>query len=142
MAEIEEYQLFIDVKWITSTSGEIVDVINPTTEEIVARVQNGAVEEAKMALEAAEISQKSRKKLPARESAELLYRLAGEIKANTDYLAKLLVQKQGKLLKAAYLKVAVTASFLEYACESARRIAGDIIPSDNPNEQIWIQKFQ
>ena len=38
------------------------------------------------------------------------------------------------------MEVAVTASFIEYACEDARRIEGDIIPSDNPGEQIWIQK--
>jgi len=116
--------------------GETVDVINPMTEEIVARVQNGTVEEVKMALEAAEITQKSWKKLPARERAEVLYRLAVEIKANTDYLAKILVQEQGKLLKVAFMEVPVTASFIDYACESARRIEGDIIPSDNPNEQI------
>ena len=39
------------------------------------------------------------------------------------------------------MEVAVTASFIEYAAEGARRIEGDIIPSDNPNEQIWIQKI-
>ncbi|MGJ8736245.1 aldehyde dehydrogenase [Zobellia laminariae] len=141
MSAIKEYQLFIDGKWVTSTSGETIDIVNPTTEEIVARVQNGTVEEAQQALEAADKAQKEWKKLPARSRADLLYKLANEIKANSDYLAELLVKEQGKLLKVAKGEVAVTASFIEYACEGARRIEGDIIPSDNPNEQIWIQKI-
>ncbi|MBT2160887.1 aldehyde dehydrogenase [Zobellia barbeyronii] len=141
MSAIKEYQLFIDGKWVTSTSGETIDIVNPTTEEIVARVQNGTVDEAHQALKAAEKAQKEWKKLPARSRADLLYKLANEIKENSDYLAELLVKEQGKLLKVAKGEVAVTASFIEYACEGARRIEGDIIPSDNPNEQIWIQKI-
>lgn len=140
MSEVKEYQLFIDGEWVTSKSGETIDVVNPTTEELVARVQNGTVEEAQRALEAAEKAQKQWKLLPARKRAEIMYKFAAEIKANSEELAKLLVQEQGKLLKVARGEVAVTASFIEYACEGARRIEGDIIPSDEPNEQIWIQK--
>lgn len=141
MSEIKEYRLFIDGTWVTSASQDTIDIINPTTEEIVAKVQNATAEEAQMALKAAERAQQTWKKIPARQRAALLYELADEIKANTEYLAELLVKEQGKLLKVARMEVAVTASFLEYASEGARRIEGDIIPSDNPNEQIWIQKI-
>lgn len=140
MAEIKEYQLFIDGEWKTSTSGETIDIISPSTEEVVAKVQNGTAEEAIEALEAAEKAQKEWKKLPARKRAEYLYAFADEIEANTEYLAEILTKEQGKLLKVARFEVAVTASFIRYAAEGARRIEGDIIPSDNPNEQIWIQK--
>ncbi|WP_058105466.1 aldehyde dehydrogenase [Maribacter dokdonensis] len=141
MASIKEYEMFIDGSWVTSTSGETINIINPSTEEVYAKVQNGTVAEAVQALEAADRAQKEWKKVPARKRAELLYKFADEIKANADKLAELLVKEQGKLLKVAKMEVAVTASFIEYACEGARRIEGDIIPSDNPNEQIWIQKI-
>ena len=140
MSNIKEYQLFIDGEWKNSTSGETIDIISPSSEKIVARVQNGTAEEANQALIAANKAQKEWKKLPPRSRADLLYKLAVEIKNNAEYLAELLVQEQGKLIKVARMEVAVTASFIEYACEGARRIEGDIIPSDNPNEQIWIQK--
>ena len=71
MVKIKEYQLFIDGRWVTSTSGETIDIINPSTEEIVAKVQNGTSEEALQALKAAEKAQKEWKKLPARSRAEL-----------------------------------------------------------------------
>ncbi len=141
MADIKEYQLFINGEWKTSTSGETIDIVSPSTEEVVARVQNGTAEEAVEALEAAEAAQKSWKKIPARERGELLFKLADEIDANNEKLAVLLTKEQGKLLKVARFEVAVTASFIRYAAEGARRIEGDIIPSDNPNEQIWIQKI-
>lgn len=140
MTKIKEYKMFIDGDWVTSTSGETIDIISPSTQEIVAKVQNGTAEEAIEALNAADVAQKEWKKLPARERADLLYKLADEIDSNTEFLAKLLVKEQGKLLKVARFEVAVAASFIRYACEGARRIEGDIIPSDNPNEQIWIQK--
>ncbi|WP_139955891.1 aldehyde dehydrogenase [Flavicella sediminum] len=140
MAEIKEYQLFINGEWKTSTSGETIDIVSPSTEEIVARVQNGTAEEAIEALKAAEKAQKEWKKMPPRDRADLLYKLADEIDANTERLAVLLTREQGKLLKVARFEVAVTGSFIRYAAEGARRIEGDIIPSDNPNEQIWIQK--
>ncbi|WPR73139.1 aldehyde dehydrogenase [Flavobacterium sp. NG2] len=140
MAEIKEYQLFINGEWKTSTSGETIDVLSPATEEVVARVQNGTAEEALETLAFADKAQKEWKKKPARERAELLYKFSNEIKANSEYLAQLIVKEQGKLLKVARFEVAVASSFIEYACEGARRIEGDIIPSDNPNEQIWIQK--
>ncbi|WP_366182519.1 aldehyde dehydrogenase [Flavobacterium ovatum] len=140
MAEIKEYQLFINGEWRTSTSGDTIDVLSPCTEEIVARVQNGTAEEALETLAHADKAQKEWKKKPARERADLMYKFSNEIKANSEYLAQLIVKEQGKLLKVARFEVAVASSFIEYACEGARRIEGDIIPSDNANEQIWIQK--
>lgn len=140
MSSTKEYKLFINGEWVKSTSGETIAIVNPSTEEVVANVQNGTAEEALEALKAAEKAQKEWKKLPARSRADMLYKLADEIDANTEHLAQLLTKEQGKLLEVARFEVAVTASFIRYACEGARRIEGDIIPSDNPNEQIWIQK--
>ncbi len=140
MSETKTYQLYINGQWENSVSNELDTVYSPATEEIVGQVQNGNEADALRALQAAESAQKTWRSTPPRQRAELLYKFAQEIKANADYLAELLVKEQGKLLKVAKMEVAVTASFIEYACEDARRIEGDIIPSDNPGEQIWIQK--
>jgi len=124
MSEIKEYQLFIDGAWRKTASGNVSEVLSPSTGEVVATVQNGSEEDVEDALQAAEKAQKEWRKLPPRQRAELLYKLAEEIKNNSDYLAELLVKEQGKLLKVAKMEVAVTASFIEYACEGARRIEG------------------
>jgi acyl-CoA reductase-like NAD-dependent aldehyde dehydrogenase len=41
MADIMEYQLFIDGKWTPGSSGEFMEVINPANQEVVARVPRG-----------------------------------------------------------------------------------------------------
>ncbi|MCR9066228.1 MAG: aldehyde dehydrogenase [Cytophagales bacterium] len=138
---MKSYDLFINNEWLKSDSGETAEVISPSTEEVVGVIQNGTVTDTERALQAADVAFKKWKKIPPRQRAEMLYKLAAEIKNNAEYLAELLVKEQGKLLKVARMEVAVAASFIEYACENARRIEGDIIPSDNPGEQIWIQKI-
>src|SRR5205814_986000 len=46
----------------------------------------------------------------------------------------------GKPLQEARGEIDGTALYLTYAAEEARRITGDIIPSDNADEQVWIQR--
>ena len=141
MNKTKTYQLYINGEWVPSKSGLTAEVLNPATEEVFGIVQDGNEEDADLALQAAEKAQKEWRKLPARRRAELLYAFTKEIKANRDRLANIITKEQGKLFKVAQFEVDVTCSFIEYACEWARHIEGDIVPSDNPNEQIWIQKI-
>ena len=73
-------------------------------------------------------------------AAKLLIGLARLILENRDRLARLVVAEQGKPLTEARGEIEGAALYLTYAAEEARRITGDIIPSDNADEQIWIQR--
>ncbi|MBA7520411.1 3,6-anhydro-alpha-L-galactose dehydrogenase [subsurface metagenome] len=141
MSDIKQYKLFINGEWVESVSGETTDVLNPSSEEVAGVVQNGNEKDAENALMAAEKAQKEWARTPARKRAELLYAFTAEIKAKRDYLAEIITKEQGKLFKVAQFEVDVTCSFIEYACEWARRIDGDIVQSDNENEHIWIHKI-
>lgn len=135
------FKQYVNGKWIAPKNGQYLDVLNPATNEVVGTVADGGEDDAVIALEAAEAAQKAWAAIPARKRAELLYAFSNEIKANRDEIATVLTKEQGKLFKVALFEVDVCCSFIEYACEWARRIEGDIIPSDNENEQIWIQKI-
>lgn len=141
MEETKTYQLWINGEWTASKAGVTADVLNPANEELVGIVQDGNEEDADIALKAAEKAQVAWRRLPAKTRADLMYAFTREIKANRDRLAKIITREQGKLYKVAQFEVDVTCTFIEYACEWARHIEGDIVPSDNPNEQIWIQKI-
>ena len=140
MSDPKEYTLFINGEWVDATSGDTEDIYSPTDESVVGNVHMGNEKDAQRALEAAQQAQKSWKKVPARERAALMRRFAAEIRAQKEQLAPLLVKEQGKLIGVARMEVEVTATFIEYACDGARYMEGDIVPSDNPNEQIWINK--
>jgi len=136
----KKYKLFINGKWVNSSSGNTDRIINPSDESIVGTVQIATVTDANKALKAADKAQKSWRRLPAIERANHLRAFTAGIRKNSERLAKLITKEQGKLLKVARFEVEVTCSFIEYACGWARQIEGDILQSDNPSEQIWIHK--
>ena len=136
-----KFDHYINGHWVAPSNGKYDEVLNPANDELVGKVADGNEKDAEVVLKAAEKAQKDWGKMPARKRAELLYAFTAEIKANREALATVLTKEQGKLFKVALFEVDVCCSFIEYACEWARRIEGDIVPSDNENEQIWIQKI-
>ena len=78
--------------------------------------------------------------LPPASRGQLLKDLARLILENRERLARIVVAEQGKPLHEARGEIEGAALYLSYAAEEARRITGDIIPSDKPDEQIWIQR--
>ncbi|MGE5398378.1 MAG: aldehyde dehydrogenase family protein [Chitinophagales bacterium] len=56
MFEVMEYQHFIDGQWTPGSSGEMMDVINPGTREVVARVPRGSLDDVDRAVASARAS--------------------------------------------------------------------------------------
>ncbi len=100
----------------------------------------GTGDDAERALEAAQAAQPAWEALPPVERGNLLRRLAQLILENRERLARIVVAEQGKPLAEARGEIEGAALYLTYAAEEARRMAGDILPSDNAEEQIWIQR--
>ena len=132
---------YINGSWISPLNGKYVEVLNPSDDSVVAVVANGDERDAVVALQAAQNAQKGWAKLPARRRAELMYSFVEEIKKNREEIARTITSEQGKLFKVALSEVDVCCSFIAYACEWARHIEGDVLPSDNQNEYIMIQKI-
>lgn len=89
MADIMEYQMFIDGNWTPGSSGEFMEVINPANREVVARVPRGnkddvdkALASARNAFESGVWSEKS-----VDERAEVLMNAAMLAVASKDRLA-------------------------------------------------------
>jgi lactaldehyde dehydrogenase/glycolaldehyde dehydrogenase len=137
---IDRYRHFINGDWVASTGKDFIAVENPATEAVIAQVPRGTPDDAERALEAARAAQPGWESLPAVERGQLLRRLAQLILENRERLARLVVAEQGKPLAEARGEIDGTALYLTHAAEEARRITGDILPSDAPDEQVWIQR--
>ncbi len=74
------------------------------------------------------------------ELAAYLYRIAEGIERARDLFEELLVREQGKPRAEAAGEVTDTIRYMTYSAEAARRLRGDILPSDNPREQLFIYK--
>lgn len=137
---VSRYRHFINGQWSDSTVKEWIEVEIPATGAIIATVPKGSADDADRALVAAHAAQPAWEALPPIERANLLKGLARLILENRERLARIVVAEQGKPLQEARGEIEGTALYLNYAAEEARRITGDIIPSDTVDEQIWIQR--
>jgi lactaldehyde dehydrogenase/glycolaldehyde dehydrogenase len=136
----DRYRQFIGGQWVDSTVREWIDVENPATGAVIASVPKGGEDDADRALVAAREAQPAWEALPPQSRGQLLRDLARLMLENRERLARVVVAEQGKPIQEARGEIEGAALYLTYAAEEARRITGDIIPSDNPDEQIWIQK--
>ena len=136
----DRYRNFIGGQWVDSTIKEWLEVENPATGQVIASVPRGSADDADRAVTAAYQAQPAWEALPPASRGQLLKDLGRVILENRERLARMIIAEQGKPLHEARGEIEGAALYLTYAAEEARRITGDIIPSDNPDEQIWIQR--
>ncbi len=116
----EQYKMFINGSWVSARSGETFDVINPATEEVIAKVPKGGKEDAKAAVEAARKAFGSgvwSGKTPAERSL-LLMKLADAVEKDSAGIAKLESMNVGKTIKYS------TDSDLPFIIDNLRFFAG------------------
>ncbi|MDB6176398.1 aldehyde dehydrogenase family protein [Paracoccus sp. Z330] len=137
---MERRDIFIGGEWINPSGAGRIEVENPANEQIIASVPDCGADLALEALEAARKAQTSWAAMPAIARAKVVHALAASVQKNSEALATSLVAEQGKPIGQARGEVQAAANFLTYAAENARRIEGDIMPSDNPDEEIMIRR--
>ncbi len=137
---IDHYRMFIHGQWVAASNGKTIDVENPSNEQLLYTVPNGTEEDARAALESARSVQAAWARTPAVERGAILARFADLIRANREHLARILSLEMGKTYGLALGEVDVSADFINFPAQAARRIEGDLLPSDTPSEHIWIHK--
>ena len=135
-----QHPMFIDGQFVSWQGEGWLDVINPATEEVLARIPDGRAEDARQAIEAAESAQPGWEALPAIERAGWLRKIAAGIRDNASEISALIVAEGGKIQQLADVEVSFTADYIDYMAEWARRYEGEILQSDRPNENIFVFK--
>ncbi|MEE7479006.1 NAD-dependent succinate-semialdehyde dehydrogenase [Methylobacterium hispanicum] len=126
-------------EWSESGSGSI-EVTNPATGALLARVPNAGVEETRRAIQAAHAAFPAWRAKTAAERATLLKTLAALITENQEDLARILTAEQGKSLAEARAEVTMSAGYVTWFAEEARRVYGEVIPSPWQNRRILVTK--
>lgn len=109
---MKDYKLLIGGKLVDGTSS--MDVLNPSTEEVVAKCPRADKAQLNQAVAAAKAAFPAWSKRPLKERAALINKLADGLLARTEEFARLLTQEQGKPLPMAMWEVTATAGSLNY----------------------------
>lgn len=117
------------------------DVINPATGKAFAQVSMADAAMAHEAIDAARAAQPAWGALAPLQRASVMREIASLIRQDAEDYARLIVSEQGKTIKEARGEVGGAAGFFDYFAEFARRIQGEILPSDHAGEQIWVQRL-
>lgn len=137
---MKELKMFINGKFEENVSGKWIQVLNPSTEEVISWMPDGTVEDARRAINAAEQAQPGWEKLPAVQRAAYLTQIAAGIRRREQELTDIIVREGGKTQQLARVEVLFTADYMDYMAGWARRYEGEIIPSDRPKETIMLFK--
>ena len=132
--------ILIDGKWVQADSGQTINVINPATGDLVARVPNAGAAETKRAIEAAERAMRGWRKTLPKERAKILRKLYDLMIEHIEDLAIIMTAEQGKPLVESRGEILYAAAFIEWFSEEARRVYGDIIPQNVDGRRILAQK--
>ncbi len=130
----------INGEWVQADSGATIDVINPATGLKLGTVPKSGKAETRRAIEAAEAAFQVWRKTSALERSKLLRQLHDAIMDNQQPLAELLTSEQGKSLTEAKGEVAISAAYVLWFAEEARRTYGDVVPSPWRDRRILVTK--
>jgi lactaldehyde dehydrogenase/glycolaldehyde dehydrogenase len=129
---------FINGMFAKQASAALLEVLNPATNQSLGHIPNSSRTEVASAVDAAREAQPGWERLPAIQRANYLRKISKKVRENKDRLAELITREQGKVLGLAQVEVDFTADYIDYMAEWARRIEGEVITSDRPNETILL----
>lgn len=134
------YTNFINNQFVSSEKGTLLSVYNPATEALVGQIAMATTDEASEAVKLAADAQKGWRKLTSIERAAYMHKLADALMARKELIGAALAEESGKSLEDATNEATYAADITRYHAEWARRIEGEIIPSDTPSENLLLQR--
>ncbi|AGT10838.1 NAD-dependent succinate-semialdehyde dehydrogenase [Paracoccus aminophilus] len=126
----------INGAWVQADDGRTVEVTNPATGEVIARVPNCGAAETQRAIEAAHAAFPILSGMALGERVALLRRLHQAIMDNLEPMAAMLTAEQGKPLAEARAEVTSSAGYVLWFAEEVRRADGAIIPAPTAGRRL------
>ncbi|MBE6148500.1 MAG: aldehyde dehydrogenase [Firmicutes bacterium] len=114
-------------KWVDSSSGDVINVINPATNELVDTVPSLTKEDTERAVEAAYLAQKGWAEKSVVDRCAILTKFASLVLRDKDILAKLLSDETGKPIREAHNEIANIQVGVPAYVEKVKHDYGNVI---------------
>ncbi|OGT63127.1 MAG: succinate-semialdehyde dehydrogenase (NADP(+)) [Gammaproteobacteria bacterium RIFCSPHIGHO2_12_FULL_45_12] len=138
--ELFKQACYINGKWVAAESEDTLSVRNPVDDTELGKVPNGGQEEAMHAIYAANAAWKAWRQLTAKERASILLAWADLIDENKEDLARIMTLEEGKPLAESRGEMEYANGFIRWYAEEARRVYGDVILSNKPQQRLLVIK--
>ncbi|KAK3022741.1 hypothetical protein RJ639_045606, partial [Escallonia herrerae] len=116
-------------KFVESQASEMIDVVNPATQEVVSQVPLTTCEEFKAAVGAAKQAFPLWRNTPVTTRQRIMFKLQELIRRDIDKLAMNIAIEQGKTLNGAKGDVLRGLEVVEHACGMATLQMGEFVPN-------------
>jgi len=133
-------QCLIDGQWVDADEGRTIEVRDPASGELLARVPDAGATETRRAIDAAQAALAGWRERTADDRGRLLRRWFELLMQHQDDLALIMTREQGKPLAEARGEIAYAASYIEWYAEEGRRLYGDVMPSPWADKRIVVLK--
>jgi aldehyde dehydrogenase (NAD+) len=123
---------YIDGKAIEVSPSAMADVLNPANQKPFARIFMGQEQHMRAAIDAAHAAKTAWGNSSAALREKILHRAADELEAATGDIVELLIGEGGSTFGKAHFEIPFAANMLRSIAGEARRVQGDVFPSDVP----------
>tara|TARA_R110002124_G_scaffold144122_15_gene309095 strand:+ start:47804 stop:49279 length:1476 start_codon:yes stop_codon:yes gene_type:complete len=132
--------LWINGAWVPGSTGQRIDVIDPSTGNVITSVADASVEDAMAAVTAAYDAGPAWAATAPRNRAEILRKCFELMIERKDMLAELISLENGKSLADAQGEVSYAAEFFRWFSEEAVRLNGDLSIAPSGANRILVQQ--
>jgi betaine-aldehyde dehydrogenase len=132
--------MFIDGTFTPASSGDVLSVENPATEEKLGEVARGRADDVARAVAAAERAYPGWRRTPAGERAAALHRIAQRLREARPDLVRRLTLEEGKPIPENEEEMVWTETTFDYYAELGRHERGRIIPPGEPGQFNFVLK--
>ena len=126
---LDKLEHYIDGQWVAASSGKGSDVVNPATNQPIAKLSHASKADLDKALRAAEKGFATWRRVSAYERGKILKKAADLLRSRVDEIARHLTLEQGKVVAEAKVELMGSADIIEWFAEEGRRAYGRIIPA-------------
>ena len=121
---VTQHKMFIGGEFVDSSSGETMEVLNPSTGEVIAEVPRGTADDVERAVAAAKKAWDEWRFKTPKDRMELLLKLADVIDENAEELARLESRNVGKPWWVAVDEPGIMSDNLRFFAGAARNLEG------------------
>ena len=127
---MKTYRLYINGEFVAPQSDLTIDIIDPSTTDVVARVPNAGAADVDRAAKAARAAfdEGPWKDATAQDRGRVLFKLAQIVRDRADELAELETRNSGKPIVESEFDIADVATCFEYYGGLATKIHGEVLP--------------